>query len=327
MSPTAATQMMKKLPQTNRFESNEALIAEFLSHLDLERGLSPHTLSAYRRDLISFSNERRGKLASASVGDVNRFLSSLEIAGSRPATVARKLSSVRRFFAYLKEQGKGGAEFPTSLRSPKLVSYRPGSISVEKIESMLAAIDVSLPLGMRDLALVETLYGAGLRVSEAVSLAASSYMPEAGFMVVRGKGNKERLTPIGSRMRQSLERYLETGRPALVKGKKSENLCDKLFVNNRGGALSRISVFRIVRRYAASAGLGDDVSPHSLRHSFATHLLDGGADLRVVQELLGHSDISTTQIYTHPDREFLRSTVREFHPLERAVAPTSEESS
>ena len=319
--------MMKTAPDTHRLEQNKALISEFLSHLDLERGLSPHTLSAYRRDLLSFLKERRGDLAGASVGDVNRFLSSMDSAGSRPATVARKLSSVRRFFAYLKEQGKGGSAFPTSLRSPKLASYRPGSISVERIESMLSVIDLSVPLGLRDRALLETLYGAGLRVSEAVSLSAVSYMPEAGFLVVRGKGNKERLTPIGSRMRESLERYLEAGRPALVKGKKSEALCDKLFVNNRGGALSRISVFRIVRRYAASAGLGAEISPHSLRHSFATHLLDGGADLRVVQELLGHSDISTTQIYTHPDREFLRSTVREFHPLERAAKTTSEKSS
>lgn len=318
---TATIQTMKTISLSDRSERDKALIAEYLSHLDLERGLSPHTLSAYRRDLFSFTRECRGDLAGASASEVNRFLSSMENAGSRPATVARKLSSVRRFFAYLKEQGKGGAAFPASLRSPKLVSYRPGSISVEKLASLLAAIDDSFPLGMRDRALLETLYGAGLRVSEALSLSVSSYMPEAGFLVVRGKGNKERLTPIGSRMRQSLERYLGGGRPSLVKGKSNETLCDRLFVNNRGGALSRISVFRIVRRYAA--GLGIEISPHSLRHSFATHLLEGGADLRVVQELLGHSDISTTQIYTHPDREYLRSIVREFHPLERAGKTTS----
>ncbi|MFQ5606395.1 MAG: tyrosine recombinase [Candidatus Zixiibacteriota bacterium] len=291
---------------------DQELINEFLSHLDLEKGLSTNTLAAYRRDLLGFVRHCRGELAGASVGDINRFLSALENEGARPATVGRKLSSVRGLFAYLKERGKGGRNFLTSLRAPRLVSYHPGSFTVTQIQTMLAQIEPNTPLGQRDRALLETLYGAGLRVSEAVSLTVSGFMPEAGFLVVRGKGNKERLSPIGSRMRESVQRYLERGRPALVK----ERNCERLFVNNRGGSLSRVSVFRIVRRNALKAGISGDVSPHGLRHSFATHLLEGGADLRVVQELLGHSDISSTQIYTHPDREYLRSVVRSFHPLE-----------
>lgn len=315
------TEMTKKKRVKTTPQVSPPALEEFLAHLDLERGLSEHTLGAYRRDLLEFTTSSGGKLSGASitVGAVNKFIKSLEAAGRRPATVARKISTLRAFMSYLRERGSLSADAPTEVRAPKLVSYHPGSMTVTQIEKILALPDESTALGQRDGALLETLYGAGLRVSEAVSLTLAEYMPEAGFLRVRGKGQKERLTPIGSRMREKIERYLADGREAILKNKFN----DHIFLNARAGALSRVSAFRLVRRYAALAGVTREISPHSFRHSFATHLLEGGADLRVVQELLGHSDISTTQVYTHPDREYLRSAVREFHPLESAGAPDS----
>ncbi len=290
-----------------------AAVEEYLSFLDLERGLSANTLAAYRRDLQDFIGSCRGSVTKSDARDVNKFLSALDKRGARPATVARKISAVRSFAAYMKERSLGGQELPQEIRTPSLVKYHPGALSVEQITRILDLPDTKTPLGQRDSALLETLYGAGLRVSEAVNLTVSNFMPEAGFIVVRGKGNKERIAPVGNRMREALELYISDGREKLIKNQTQ----GALFVNARAGALSRISAFRLVKRYAAEAGISSNISPHSFRHSFATHLLDGGADLRVVQELLGHSSITTTQIYTHPDKEFLRSTVRAFHPLEQ----------
>lgn len=311
---------MTKAKNTGCQFTGSAELEEFLAHLDLERGLSEHTLSAYRRDLLEFGGRCGAKLdgAGITVGAVNKYLKFLESAGRRPATVARKISTLRAFMNFLQDRGLLRSEAPTEIRAPKLVSYHPGSLTVKQIETILAAPDESTALGQRDSALLETLYGAGLRVSEAVELTLAEYMPEAGFLRVRGKGQKERLTPIGSRMRERIERYLVGGREEILKNKVS----DYIFLNARGGGLSRVSAFRLVRRYAGLAGVDRDISPHSFRHSFATHLLEGGADLRVVQELLGHSDISTTQVYTHPDRDYLKSAVREFHPLESAGEKT-----
>ncbi|MBN4076623.1 tyrosine-type recombinase/integrase [Gemmatimonas aurantiaca] len=216
--------------------------------------------------------------------------------------------------SYLRDRGSALDKAPSEIRAPKLVSYHPGSLTVHQIERIFELPDETTALGQRDSALLETLYGAGLRVSEAVGLRLSEYMPEAGFLRIRGKGQKERLTPIGTSMRKKIEAYLADGREKILKDRVSEFV----FLNARGGGLSRISAFRTVRRYAGLAGVKTEISPHSFRHSFATHLLDGGADLRVVQELLGHSDITTTQIYTHPDREYLKSAIRAFHPLESA---------
>lgn len=296
------------------------LIEEYLAYLDLERGVSRHTLDAYRRDLTGFAELCGGRLSDASVREINQYMAHMDSVGVRPATVARKLSALRGFYHYLKRHGKGGKAFPEKIRAPKLVSYHPGALSVTQVEQILNEIQTDTVLGIRDLALVETLYGSGLRVSEAIGLELSSLVREAGFLIVRGKGQKERMTPIGSRMRKSLTDYIENSRPALLGAKPSSRSSSKLFLNNRGSALSRVSVFRMVRKYAILAGIKTEISPHSLRHCFATHLLEGGANLRVVQELLGHSDISTTQMYTHPDREFLRATLREFHPLERATS-------
>lgn len=320
---------MKRNETTSTVTTTEPLgsspiLEEFLSHIDLERGLSSHTVNAYRRDLLEFARQSGGKLsgASISVGSVNKYLKSLDLAGRRPATVARKISTLRAFISFLGERGYLPADSPTDIRAPKLVSYHPGSLTVNQIENILGLPDESTALGQRDAALLETLYGAGLRVSEAVTLTLAGYMPEAGFLRVQGKGQKERLTPIGSRMREKIESYLADGREKILKDKFS----DYVFLNSRAGALSRVSAFRLVRRYAQLAGVTSDISPHSFRHSFATHLLEGGADLRVVQELLGHSDISTTQVYTHPDRDYLRSAVRAFHPLESALAESRAES-
>lgn len=292
--------------------TDQHLLSEYLSHLDLERGLSENTVAAYRRDLSAFIAICSVPVARAGARDVQSFLKDLESRGARPATVARKISALRMFQSYLQEKGLGGKQFPAEIRPPRLVSYRPGALSALQIEAMFSGPDTTTASGQRDHALLECLYSAGLRVSEALSLTTSSYLPEAGFLTIRGKGGKERLAPVGSQMKHSLERYLQEGRAKLIKKSTTESM----FLNMRGGALSRISAFRLVRRYALEAGITSYTSPHSLRHSFATHLLEGGADLRVIQELLGHSDISTTQVYTHPDRDFLRSTVRAFHPLE-----------
>ena len=304
---------MDKKNEKNTTPAATPEVEEYLSYLDLERGLSQNTVSAYRRDLQDFITTCRQPVAKSDTSDVNRFLSALERRGSRPATVARKISTVRSFAAFLRERSLGGQNLPENIRTPSLVKYHPGALTVLQVTKILELPDSRTSLGQRDSALLETLYGAGLRVSETVTLHVSHYLPEAGFMTVIGKGNKERIAPIGTRMRDALERYLREGREKLLKNAAQE----ALFVNARGGELSRISAFRIVRKYASLAGVSADISPHSFRHSFATHLLEGGADLRVVQELLGHSSITTTQMYTHPDREFLRSTVRAFHPLER----------
>ncbi|MBN4057159.1 tyrosine recombinase [bacterium AH-315-J21] len=306
---------------TAALKQSHLALEEYLSFLDLERGLSANTVSAYRSDLSAFIAACRGPVTNSGTSDVNRFLSTLESQGARPATVARKISAVRSFAAYLKDRSLGGAGLPEKIRTPSLVKYRPGAMSVEQITKIMNLPKVDTALGQRDSALLETLYGAGLRVSEAVKLSLSNFMPEAGFLVVRGKGNKERIAPIGRRMSQALTLYISDGREKLVKNHEKNiamnAIQESLFVNARGGSLSRISAFRVVRKYANLAGAGANISPHSFRHSFATHLLDGGADLRVVQELLGHTSITTTQMYTHPDKEFLRSTVKSFHPLER----------
>jgi len=292
----------------------EGLLSEYLALCEYEKGLSRATLVAYERDLREFFVHAGGKTPSFRKGAFGKFLKALEMSALRPASVARKLSAARGFLAFLRAQGQTAEA--TSARGPRAVAYHPGALSVEQIESMLNQCDISTPLGLRDRALLETLYGAGLRVSEALGLTVSSVETASGAVIVRGKGEKERLVPLGRALKSALGAWLDRGRPAL---RKSGSSVDALFLGRTGRPLGRIGAFRVICHLATSAGISRSVSPHLLRHSFATHLLEGGADLRVTQELLGHSDISTTQRYTHPDRMHLRDTVRACHPLERAV--------
>ncbi len=292
-------------------------LEDYLASLDLEKGLASNSILAYRRDITQFI-ALTSDCSSASVTKrLSLFLSQLEARHVRPASVSRKISAVRGYLAFVARHHGGKEKFPPAVRSPRIGRYHPGALGVDAINRMLGVCE-DTPTGLRDRALIEVLYGAGLRISEALSLTTSSIDPVVGFLTVRGKGDKQRLVPLGGALSRAVRTYCDTGRTSLSK----EGAQTALFLNNRGGALSRIGAFRIVRGLAQKAGIVASVSPHLLRHSFATHLLEGGADLRVTQELLGHSDISTTQRYTHPDREHLRATVREFHPLEKPdVAP------
>ena len=290
----------------------------FAAYLKLSRGYSDHTLSAYRSDLDKLPAyfELRGwKLG---VGQVERmhldgFLQHLAEWGLAPRSQARLVSALKTFFGYLVDEGVI-SEDPTELiRAPKLGRKIPEVLSHGEMLELLAAIDLSTDHGLRDRALLEVLYACGLRVSEACGLRLSDlYLPEE-FVRVTGKGNKERIVPIGPGAIKHLLIYLRHVREQLP-SVKDENI---VFLNRRGGALSRVSVFNAVKKYAREAGIEKVVSPHTFRHSFATHLIEGGADLRAVQEMLGHESILTTEIYTHLDTDYLRETILSFHPANR----------
>ncbi|MBI2104526.1 MAG: site-specific tyrosine recombinase XerD [Candidatus Omnitrophica bacterium] len=285
----------------------------FLTYLELERGLSPTTRASYRQDLglfEAFLKARRiGGLARVRPLHVREFLQSLRERRS-PATVARKLAAVKGLFRFLEGQ-RVVLRSPTAfIETPRLWRRLPRTLNVEEVERLLRSVKAE-GLGLRDLAMLELLYGAGLRVSELVSLDLGHCNFEAGFLRCIGKGNKERIMPLGRQAAAAMSRYLQTERPRLMAGR-SET--PALFVSRRGGRLTRQRVWQVLRRYAASGLLGNGISPHTLRHSFATHLLERGADLRIVQELLGHANISTTQRYTHVDRSRLKAVHEKYHP-------------
>lgn len=288
-------------------------LEEFLSYLELERGVSPTTLASYRQDLELFAaflmRRRIGSLARVQALDVREFLQSLRATRS-PATVARKLAAVKGFFRYLDGQRRIDRSPTAFIETPRLWRRLPQTLNVQEVERLLASIAPE-GLGVRDLAMLELLYGSGLRVSELVALELGSCNFEAGFLRCVGKGNKERIVPIGRSASEALARYLRLERPILVKR------CPQtaaLFVNRRGTRLTRQRVWQLLRRYAAAGLITKTIGPHTLRHSFATHLLERGADLRTVQELLGHANISTTQRYTHVDRARLKAVHEKFHP-------------
>jgi integrase/recombinase XerD len=285
----------------------------YLSYLQLERGLSPTTVSSYRQDLAlfgAFLKQRRiGELSGVRTLHVREFLQSLR-AHRTPATVARKLAAVKGLFKFLEAQ-RALTRSPTAfIETPRLWRTLPQTLSLDEVNRLLGSITEE-GLGVRDLAMLELLYGAGLRVSELVALDVGSINQEAGFLRCIGKGNKERIVPLGRRAQEALTRYLKTGRPHLTR-RRTE--AQALFVNRRGGRLTRQRVWQLLRRYAAAGGITKKIGPHTLRHSFATHLLERGADLRTVQELLGHANISTTQRYTHVDRARLKAVHEKYHP-------------
>ena len=293
----------------------ETFLKEYLSVLKLERNLSNNTITSYRNDITSllrFLEEKKiNDLSEIKFSDLTEFFKVLNKIGLTSTTAARYFSSIKSFFSYLHKSDYIVENPVERLSSPKLSKNLPIVLSVEEIESILSSPDYSTKLGLRDKALLELLYACGTRVSEIIGLKISDLFLKEDVIRVFGKGSKERIVPIGSSAIRWVEDYLLKSRSLLEKRLKSENV---LFLNNRGTKLSRMGVWKIIDRHTKEAGIKKKVHPHTFRHSFATHLLEGGADLRAVQEMLGHADISTTQIYTHIDRDFIKQVHKEFHP-------------
>jgi integrase/recombinase XerD len=293
----------------------EAFLNEYLSVLKLERNLSENTISSYKNDLTSLLNfleqNKINDPSDVNIDQITTFFNSLNDLGLSSTTSARYFSSIKGFFNYL-HINKYIQENPVErLSSPKLSKNLPVVLTVEEIDAIINLPDTNTKLGLRDKALLELLYACGTRVTEIINLKISDLFLKEEIIRVFGKGSKERIVPIGSSAIHWVEEYLLKSRPLLEKKLKSENI---VFLNNRGMKLSRMGVWKIINRYTIQSGVKREVHPHTFRHSFATHLLEGGADLRAVQEMLGHADISTTQIYTHIDRDYIKQVHKEFHP-------------
>jgi len=292
------------------------LLDQFMDHLVLERGLSENTRLAYSHDLSEFLDflARRGR---AGIQDVQRkdileFLMEGKGKGLVASSLARRLVAIKVFFRYLAQEGLLASNVADAMDSPRLWKILPPTLSMEEIDRLLAAPDIRSIRGLRDRAILETFYATGLRVSELASLTLESLHFDADYIRCIGKGDKERVVPIGTRAMESIQKWLERGRPAYAERGGGE--CRAVFLSRLGRPLTRITLWRQIRAYARKAGIQKQISPHTLRHSFATHLLANGASLRVIQEMLGHADISTTQIYTHVDSGRLQSVHHQFHP-------------
>jgi len=294
-------------------EHDLACLDRFVDALWMERGLSRATLSAYRRDLEGLGlwlAPRGCTLVAAGSGDLHDYLATRVRSGARPRSTARLVSSLRRFYQYLVREGLSQSDPSSRIDAPRLGRPLPKSLTESEVEALLAAPDARTGRGLRDRAMLELLYAAGLRVSELVGLSLARINPRQGVVRILGKGGKERLVPLGEEALAWLETYLRDARPALLDGHPSE----AVFVTARGDAMTRQAFWYLIKRYARQAGIVKPLSPHTLRHAFATHLLDHGADLRALQMLLGHSDLSTTQIYTHIARERLKELHARHHP-------------
>jgi integrase/recombinase XerD len=294
--------------------TNEALLDEFCDALWLEDGLSRNTLESYRRDLRLFSawlSTERGKaLLQAQRMDLLGYLAFKFQRKARPRSAARLLSSLKRFYRFLLRENRIQADPSLQVDSPKLPRSLPKILTEEDVDALLAAPNVETPLGLRDRSMLETLYASGLRVSELVAMKLAQLSQDMGVVRVVGKGSKERLVPVGEEALTWIRRYMDDARAEILAGRRT----DALFITSRGASMTRQAFWYLIRRYAALAGIRSGISPHTLRHAFATHLLNHGADLRVVQMLLGHADISTTQIYTHVARERLKQLHAKHHP-------------
>jgi integrase/recombinase XerD len=289
-------------------------LEQFQDYLTFERGLSERTIAAYTRDLkrwMAFVEARAVRSPEAVTAvHLRDWVMSLKKDGLAPTSIRRAQSALRTYFAFLLSEGAVAVDPTDRLESPKVGRRLPDFLTRREVERLLDAPDPDHALYWRDKAILELLYASGLRVSELVELPLSGLDRDEGFVTVFGKGSKERLVPVGAPALRTIGRYLGEVRPALVRGPLSE----RIFLNARGRPLTRMAVWTLVKRSARRAGIVKEVSPHTLRHTFATHLLEGGADLAAVQQLLGHADISTTQIYTHVDREYLREVHRKYHP-------------
>ena len=304
-------------PQSQPFEH---LLLDFLAYLEFERGLSRNTLEAYRTDLLQYGAHLNGRDAlTATHSDLAGFVTALASgdAERRPvsnATLQRKVACLRSFHRHLRRQGLIASDPTVHLKAPRQSRRLPHVLTRDEVARLLEQPRGTGPRPLRDRALLEVMYACGLRASEAIALETGDVDLEAGILRARGKGSKERIVPIGSAAARALGTYLERGRPKLV----GERLEPRLFVNHRGTGLTRQGLYKIVQRHAGSAGLAAKMSPHTLRHTFATHLLAGGCDLRSLQEMLGHADIATTQLYTHLSADRLRDVYFDAHPRARA---------
>jgi integrase/recombinase XerD len=306
---------MGKTPSSHRATKIERQIGRFFDFLRLEKGLSPRSLTSYNFDLKKYSDFLRENsvtnLGAVTEDRVRQFIHRLHRSGLSSRSIARHLSAVRGLHRFLIGEDEAKNDPTQNLDTPKRKKALPEVLTVHEVDSILKQPDIRQPLGIRDRAILEVLYATGVRVSELIGLKQSNLMFDDGLILVYGKGSKERLVPIGTSARMWVERYRKEVRSTIAKSAKS---ADHVFLNARGGPLTRAAIWDIVSKYSKASGVQKEVHPHTFRHSFATHLLEGGADLRAVQEMLGHADISTTQIYTHIDREYLKEVHRTFHP-------------
>ena len=292
----------------------KALLEEFLNYLSVERGLSKNTISSYRTDLVHFiaAMEARGvkDIDGVKRDDITRYLLALKEKGLSSNSISRALVAVKMFYRFLVQERFIKDDVAGVLESPKLMRPLPNVLGMAEVDKLLGAPDVRDWMGIRDKAALELMYATGMRVSELVNLTTDGLNLDIGFIKCKGKGDKERIVPIGKKAKEAIVRYMEKVRPKLLKNKQDSHL----FLSRLGKKVSRQSFWKMIKRCARIARIKREIAPHTLRHSFATHLLERGADLRVVQELLGHSDISTTQVYTHINKERLKSIHRQFHP-------------
>ncbi|MFA4981660.1 MAG: site-specific tyrosine recombinase XerD [Candidatus Omnitrophota bacterium] len=292
----------------------QVLIDEFLNYLSVERGLSKNTTAAYKADLVHFAArlEARGikDIDRVKRQDISDYLLYMKDKGISSNSISRALVAIKMFYKFMVQERLAKDDVAGILESPKLIKTLPNVLNIAEVDRLISAPDIRDWMGIRDKAALELMYAAGMRVSEMVEVRKEDLNLDVGIIKCRGKGDKERLVPIGKKAQEAIARYLEKTRARLLK-KREDN---HLFLSRLGRKISRQSFWKMIKKYAKQARIKKEITPHTLRHSFATHLLEKGADLRVVQELLGHSDISTTQLYTHIDKERLKSIHRQFHP-------------
>ena len=302
-----------RAPNTSK-PDGEAFTREYLDHLRVERGLAENSIVAYGHDLgrlAAYARERRRHVLELRQRDLSDFIARLRENGLSARSTARAVHAVRGLYRFAVRESRITADPMENLKAPRAVPALPRYLTSAQVDALLAAPDVSTPLGIRDRAILEVLYATGLRVSELIGLRPADVDAALGVLTCFGKGRKERLVPLGRAAREWVQRYEEDVRRSLVRGRPP---AAELFLSQRGGRLSRMGLWGIVRRHALTAGVERTLTPHVLRHSFATHLLERGADLRALQAMLGHADISTTQIYTHVTRERLRKVYDRYHP-------------
>jgi integrase/recombinase XerD len=290
-------------------KNTEKPVKDFIYYLQAERGLSENTIESYKHDVLSFLADTEKKIENINKRDIQNYLDNLNGSDLSGATVARKMSSLRMFFLFLIGEYIIDENPMSNIVSPKMDKRLPKFLSVDEIETLIESVNGDFKYSLRDRTILELLYGCGLRASELLNLREEDIFLKEDFIRVKGKGNKERIVPLGEKAKKSLIKYISTLRPILNK-KKSPFL----FLTRRGNKLSRMGLWKRFEKYVIKSGIKKDFTPHTLRHSFATHLLERGASLRTVQLLLGHADISTTQIYTHIDRSYLRKIMSSYHP-------------
>lgn len=292
----------------------EGYVNEFINYLSVERGLAQNTLESYGRDLRQFqsylSNSHKDLVKDSNRSTILEYLNNLQTRGRAVSTISRNLAAIKSFYQYLVRERYLEKDPAANVESPKLEKKLPKILSISEVEELLKQPNTSMPAGVRDKAMLELLYATGIRVSELISLNISDVNLDMGYIKCFGKGAKERIVPLGSIAAKCVQDYLAKGRLKLVRTYEES----ALFVNHHGNRLTRQGFWKIIKKYAQEANINKDITPHTLRHSFATHLLENGADLRSVQEMLGHADISTTQIYTHVTRNHLKEVYDKTHP-------------